>query len=95
MKNVKAPIGAMARAAANYQAWLAKRPARGVLVPAVAALLAAGRLPALDAEWIARLRPDSQLAAAKKMMKNAPITFTQTRCDRSVISHGHPGSRSF
>lgn len=43
-----------------------------MLIPAVVALLRAGKIHEFDAEWIGRLRPKSQLAAAKKCMNAAP-----------------------
>ncbi len=94
MRNDAAPNGAMARSAAAYRAWLAARPIHGALTAAVAALLARGTLHPFDAEWIARLKPSMQLAAARKVTKDEPITFSETRYERSVISHGHPGSRN-
>ena len=83
----------MRRFRERYEVWLAQRPAESILVPAVAAMRDAGILPEFDAEWIGRLRPDSQLAAAKKMVK-PNFTMVCMRHERSTISHGHPGSRS-
>lgn len=83
----------MRRFRERYEAWLAQRPAESILVPAVAAMLEAGILHPFDAEWVGRLRPDSQLAAAKKMVR-PNFTMVAMRHERSTISHGHPGSRS-
>lgn len=54
------------------------------LIPEVAEFFRIGRLNEFDAEWIARLKPESQLAAAKKCMAANP-TFTPDRYDRSTI----------
>lgn len=77
----------------RYAAWLAQRPRASILVPAVAELVRLGKLSEMDSEWIGRLRPDSQLAAAKKCMR-PNLMMIAMRHERSTISHGHPGSRS-
>lgn len=83
----------MRRYRERYQAWLAQRPTMSVLVPAVAELVRLGKLCEFDADWIGRLRPDSQLAAARKCMR-PNVMMIAMRHERSTISHGHPGSRS-
>lgn len=58
-----------------------------MLIAEVKALVRERKLPADDALWIARLKPESQLAAAKKMMR--PNFTLMTDCIvRSTITHG-------
>lgn len=89
---MKQPSKVMLRYAAAYRKFLANRPAKSVLVPAVAALLASGKLHEFDAEWIGRLRPDSQLASAKKCIKPSFTMVTSERRVRSTITHGRPNT---
>lgn len=42
---------------------------RGELIPAVAALIAAGRLHRFDGDWIKGIAPSRQLAAARKCLR--------------------------
>ena len=59
-----------------------------MLIPAVAELLRTGSLHPYDAEWVGRLKPESQLAAAQRCMKPNP-TFDAAAVAKSGISHGH------
>lgn len=61
-----------------------RRPTK--MIAEVVELLQAGRLNEFDAEWIARLRPEAQLAAAKKCMAKNP-TFEFRQNDRSKIGN--------
>ncbi len=45
-----------------------------MLIPEVRALLNEGKLHEFDAEWIQRLKPESQLAAAMKCVNGPPVT---------------------
>ncbi len=82
------PLSAPAQ---RYRDWLRQRPLFGELIPEVADLLDAGKLHTFDAERIARLKPESQWAAARKCMKSS---FTVLVCsvERSTITHGTPRS---
>lgn len=59
------------------------------MIAEVAKLLRAGRLNPIDADWIGRLKPESQLAAAQKCMNPDP-TFTADRYDKSTIGNAPP-----
>ena len=58
-----------------------KRP-----IPAVMELVRLGLLCPYDAEWIGRLKPESQLASAKKCQKPNPV-FIIHQQERSTITH--------
>lgn len=68
-----------------------------VLIPEVMDLYLSGALHLCDAEYVARLKPGSQLAAALKWINGTPMKmFLSDRqtSERSTISHGHPGTRN-
>mgnify|MGYP007070408517 CR=1 FL=1 len=58
-----------------------------MLIAEVEELVRAHRLHPFDAEWIARLRPEAQLKAARKCMRPSP-TFIIHTLSRSTITHG-------
>lgn len=60
-----------------------------MLIPEVVSLLNSGRLNPIDGEWISRLKPESQLAAAEKCQRPNP-TFAATSYAKSKVSHGAP-----
>lgn len=64
------------------------------LIPAVMDLYLSGCLHLYDAEYVARLKPASQLSAARKCLKANFTMVTGHAPVRSVISHGHPGTRN-
>lgn len=53
-----------------------KRIIQRKLIPEVYQLYLSGKLPALDALWIANLSPESQEASANKVIKATPISPT-------------------
>ena len=55
--------------------------------PEVLSLFREGRLSQADLMYVARLRPESQLAAARKCLRPNP-TFTGETVQRSTITHG-------
>ena len=58
-----------------------------MLIPEVVALLHAGKLCEHDADWIGRLKPSSQLAAAIKCGRPNLRCMIEDR-PRSCITHG-------
>lgn len=60
-----------------------------MLIPEVAELVRAGLLHPYDSEWIGRLKPESQLAAAEKCQRPNP-SFAATSYAKSKVSHGTP-----
>ncbi len=60
-------------------------------IPAVVELVNLGLLHPTDAEWIGRLKPESQLASALKCGRPSP-TFAIQGDAKSSITHGHPST---
>lgn len=58
-----------------------------MLIPSVERLVRERKLHPFDGEWISRLRPASQLAAAKKCMRPT-FTLLSECIERSTITHG-------
>lgn len=69
-----------------------RRPSK--LCDEVQALVDSGDLHPFDAEWIGRLPPDKQVAAAEKTIRNFGLTGTALDSPRSPIG-GHNGPRKF
>jgi hypothetical protein len=60
-----------------------------MLIPEVLELFRTGKLHPTDADWIGRLKPESQAAAARKCMNGNP-SFSESM-PKSSITHGHRG----
>lgn len=60
-----------------------------MLIPEVQALLNSGQLNPIDADWISRLKPESQLASAKKCMGANPTMLAEDN-PKSSLTHGTP-----
>jgi len=63
-----------------------------MLIPEVLQLFHEGVIHLFDAEWIGRLKPESQLKAAVKCMAANP-TFGESR-PKSSITHGSPSTQA-
>ena len=60
------------------------------LTPEVQALIDSGKLHQFDGEWICRLRPESQMAAARKCIHGTCdiLTPVPDRFTKTAINHG-------
>ena len=62
-----------------------------MLIPEVLELFRAGKIHEFDADWIGRMKPETQLASARKCM-NANPTFMESMA-KSRLTHGTPSTQ--